>query len=557
MAKTREPLVLRLIDVLVRPFLDKNLDYATVREILKLKLVLDKRRVPISQRQKEKNGAEPKETSRSMLLTCIMYMFLGLFIASFQLLGNIFVANIFGYGALMFMLLTVYIGEYSSVLLDTTEKAFFGSLPIGKEELNTAKNIHIAYYIGVIAVSVLLPSVIAAAILHGFLYMALFTLVGAALVVFCLHLSGGMYYLLLKIFSGERLKDILNAFQVIVTVAIVLGYQIIPRIVNFRELASLDLSFNPFLFALPPAWFAAIFAVVFEAKLNWYYYILTAIGIFSFVLLETAYKGKITKEFEGKLDKLTEEVVENKSLSRFSRFICKVMSKDRQEKAFMELVLIQVSRDRNIKLKLYPQLANVVILPIIFMATRLQTGGISGLFQEMKTAPYYLALYMVGLSSAGIYDIIARGENKESLMFYQILPISNLSKCIRAGVKVVIFRYLTPLFAVMASFFVAVCGIRILPDVAVIYTAFLFITGLMIRMSAWVLPFSTEVTVSKAGYAILTFLINLAASGGTAFLHFMYLKTLPAKFAGVAVMLVLNLLVWKFLMNKKYVISRG
>ena len=72
-------------------------------------------------------------------------------------------------------------------------------------------------------------------------------------------------------------------------------------------------------------------------------------------------------EFEGELDKLTETAKENKSLSPFSKLMCKLLSKDEQENAFMKLVLIQVSRNRDMKLKLYPQLANVFILPIIMV----------------------------------------------------------------------------------------------------------------------------------------------------------------------------------------------
>ena len=45
--KSSEPLVLKIVDKLVKPFLSKDLNYNQIREILKLKLIMDSRRIPI------------------------------------------------------------------------------------------------------------------------------------------------------------------------------------------------------------------------------------------------------------------------------------------------------------------------------------------------------------------------------------------------------------------------------------------------------------------------------------------------------------------------------
>lgn len=559
MSKTKEPVMLKIVDTFVKPFLAKDLNYALIREILKLKLTLDKRRIPAinsSQPKKVKPGQKPKEVNRSMLLTGLLYMIMGLFIGSFQALPTHFVANVFGFGALMFILLSVYVSEYSAILLDTTEKPFFACLPVGEREFRVAKDIHIAYYIGFIAISAMLPSVIAAFFFHGLLYGIFYILVSFVVVVFCLRLAGGLYFVLLKLFSGEKLKDILNGFQVFVTIAIILGYQIIPRVIRFNELAKADFSSNYFLFLFPSAWFGSVFGILFEKQYNGYFLGLALLGLFVILLLEFTYRKKIMKEFDKELEKLSEEAKENKALGKISGFFCKVFSKDRQEKAFMELVLIRISRDRNLKMKLFPQLANAVILPLIFMLTEVQSGGFSGLLESIRTKPYYLALYAVGLSSASIYTLIGQAENKESKLFYQILPIPNLSKCIRAGVKVVIFKYLSPLFLLLATFFLAVSGPKILFDVFIIFLAFLFVTGLTIRMSAWVLPFSTETIAGNVGYRLMMFFMSFIISGGFGVAHFFLVKTLIMKALATFLLIVANLILWKLFMNKKYVIER-
>ena len=555
--KNSEPFVLKLVDKCVKPFLSKDLNYSHIRETLRLKLIMDSRRVsPALQNNGKKIGKEPK---KSMILTCLVYMGLGIFIASMQVMPNMFGANTISFAMLIFMLFSVYISEYSAVLLDTTEKSFYGALPIGKNEISTAKNIHIAYYIGTIAASMMLPSVVVGFISKGILYGLAFTLVSIVIVVVCLHLAGVIYYLLLKVFSGEKLKDILSGFQIFMTIAIILSYQIVPRVVSIAGFSKGQITFSPVYFLLPSAWFSAILESLFGAGGEWYIYVLAGITVPAFFLLEVLYKKKVMPEFEGELDKLTETAKENKSLSPFSKLMCKLLSKDEQENAFMKLVLIQVSRNRDMKLKLYPQLANVFILPIIMVLPQI-TGekGFTGFIENLRAGRWGLALlYFTGLTSASIYMIIGQTENPESIMFYQILPIENLSKCIRAGIKVVLFRYLTPIFVALSALLLGVYGFGVIPDLVIAYLSFIFVTGFIIRISAWVLPFSYESDAASAGNNLLMFFMSLFVFAVLGWIHIFWLKTLELQLIGIAVMILANLVLWKFFMNKKYIIARG
>ena len=555
--KNSEPFVLKLVDKCVKPFLSKDLNYNHIRETLRLKLIMDSRRVsPALQNNGKKIGKEPK---KSMILTCLVYMGLGIFIASMQVMPNMFGANTISFAMLIFMLFSVYISEYSAVLLDTTEKSFYGALPIGKNEISTAKNIHIAYYIGTIAASMMLPSVVVGFISKGILYGLAFTLVSIVIVVVCLHLAGVIYYLLLKVFSGEKLKDILSGFQIFMTIAIILSYQIVPRVVSIAGFSKGQITFSPVYFLLPSAWFSAILESLFGAGGEWYIYVLAGITVPAFFLLEVLYKKKVMPEFEGELDKLTETAKENKSLSPFSKLMCKLLSKDEQENAFMKLVLIQVSRNRDMKLKLYPQLANVFILPIIMVLPQI-TGekGFTGFIENLRAGRWGLALlYFTGLTSASIYMIIGQTENPESIMFYQILPIENLSKCIRAGIKVVLFRYLTPIFVALSALLLGVYGFGVIPDLVIAYLSFIFVTGFIIRISAWVLPFSYESDAASAGNNLLMFFMSLFVFAVLGWIHIFWLKTLELQLIGIAVMILANLVLWKFFMNKKYIIARG
>ena len=78
----------------------------------------------------------------------------------------------------------------------------------------------------------------------------------------------------------------------------------------------------------------------------------------------------------------------------------------------------------------------------------------------------------------------------------------------------------------------------------------------MIRLSAWVLPFSTATLTSNVGYNMIMFFMNMVVLGGFAAVHICLLNSLPLQIVGIGALIGLNMILWKLLMNKKYVIVR-
>ena len=121
----------------------------------------------------------------------------------------------------------------------------------------------------------------------------------------------------------------------------------------------------------------------------------------------------------------------------------------------------------------------------------------------------------------------------------------------------VLFRYLTPIFVALSALLLGVYGFGAIPDIMLAYLSFIFVTGLIIRISAWVLPFSYESDTASAGNNLLMFFMSLFVFAVLGWIHIFWLKTLELQLIGIAVMILANLVLWKFFMNKKYVIARG
>lgn len=557
------PFILRLLDRVLPLFLGKEVDYQVVRRILILKLTLDQRKVSAISwtqvRQKQTN-----QTNQNIqVFNYIMYIILGLFVAGLQFIGNLFTAHVISYGMLIFILLSVYVSEYSDVLLDVKEKPFYKVLPIEEKDLALAKKIHISLYIIGVAGSVLLPSLVAAFFVKGGLYALLFLTMGGLVAIFCISLAGALYFLLLKLFSGEKLKDILNYFQVFMTIAIIFGYQIIPRIINYQALNKLDFRPNPALYFLPSAWYAAIFAIIYHGQTNWFFYSLGLVGLVLLVAFYLLNRRVITPQFEKELSKLEVESRENKSLPKWKRFFCQLFSKSQPEEAYMALVSIHLSRDRNLKLKLYPQLANVIILPLIMIIPIVMENvsgkgfSLIGVLGQVKAFPFYLALYFIAAMVPTIYYIICQTDNMDTVWIYYSLPIPDIVAYIRAGVKVVLGLYFTPFFLGLAILFLLIyqrLGLGL--DIFLIYLFCLLYSAVGIYIFTWSLPFSLVEPVKNTGKKILLSFISLFVLAAWGAVHYFFFKTWLIKSLVILALLAANYLWWKHSMKGDYVLAR-
>ena len=108
-------------------FLDKykgiyekfGVDYEKMRLILKIKLTMDERRVPTIM----KNNSKKKEEKNVFVKSLFFYAFMGLFmgIITFISTNKMYVYTM-TFAIFMFIVLSVFIADFSSVLLDIRDK---------------------------------------------------------------------------------------------------------------------------------------------------------------------------------------------------------------------------------------------------------------------------------------------------------------------------------------------------------------------------------------------------------------------------------------------------
>ncbi|HEX3026646.1 MAG TPA: ABC transporter permease, partial [Clostridia bacterium] len=221
---------LKFLDRLRPVFESFGVDYPVMRKILRIKLMMDSRRVPtvMSNRQ---SGNEGSRSNRSSLL---LDGFLGLFIGLMVVMPMpLFIKMNIVLGMLLFMIMTTMISDFSSVLLDLRDKNILLTLPVNARTLNAAKLLHIVIYLTEITAALAAAS-LAAGLIHCGVWFFLLLLFELILICgFVLLFTSILYFIILRFFSGEKLKDMITYFQILLSVCMTLGYQLVGRLFDF------------------------------------------------------------------------------------------------------------------------------------------------------------------------------------------------------------------------------------------------------------------------------------------------------------------------------------
>ncbi len=203
--------------------------------------------------------------------------------------------------------------------------------------------------------------------------------------LFCTGCVVLVYQLCLRWFGRERLDGLMTTAQVLVAVAAVVGGQMVPQLMRGFG-GKLDLSIKSWWIALlPPAWFAGFDdALAGSGRAgSW------ALGGFGLAATTTVLWlafGKLASAYETGLQTLNETTSARRSGRAGRRWIDVLVAtpplcwwlRDSVTRAAFLLTAAYLVRDRDVKLRIYPGLAPMLAMPIIFLVQDQGRGGMGG-----------------------------------------------------------------------------------------------------------------------------------------------------------------------------------
>lgn len=532
---------LKILD-LFRPLFEAfGVEYEKMRLIVNMKLTLDKR----------KNNSS--ENKNSLMQSVILYLIIGLVASRIIVMPIDIMTKMTVLFALIFvMLLTCFITDFSSVILDTYDRHIIGITDVKDITLNMAKIVHIIIYISIISLSISAFSIIMILMAYNIGFCLLFILCMILMDFLLIMMTSVIYYLLIKIFKGEKLKDVLNLFQIFMILVFSIMYYFITSSLSDIQI-NYTFSINAYDLFIPFMWFASLFCVIFYGKIQTLYIIISILGIIVPILSIFIYI-KLTPAFERNLEKLEQVSYNEKDSKSKKSFVSKLgnkICKNNEEKSFFEFIYINLSRDREFKTRVYPTLASGIIMPLVLLiVTYDRSMSIMEYLKSLSTTNNFLNIYLAVILLQNCILLLKYSKEYEASFIYDVLPISKKKNIYSAEFKVIIIKLFVPVFIIIGIPYLILFKAKFIVHLLIAFVSTIFISMGTFRVNDKSLPFSEDYAVTANTSNFLNIIKSIGFVGVAVLLHYLIILKTPYIFS--VVYLILLILIMKIIWNKVF-----
>lgn len=532
---------LKILD-LFRPLFEAfGVEYEKMRLIVSMKLTLDKR----------KNNSS--ENKNSLMQSVILYLVIGLVASRIIVMPIDIMTKMTVLFALIFvMLLTCFITDFSSVILDTYDRHIIGITDVKDITLNMAKIVHIIIYISIMSLSISAFSIIMILMAYNIGFCLLFILCMILMDFLLIMMTSVIYYLLIKIFKGEKLKDVLNLFQIFMIFVFSIMYYFITSSLSDIQI-NYTFSINAYDLFIPFMWFASLFCVIFYGKIQTLYIIMAILGIIVPILSILIYI-KLTPAFERNLDKLEQVSYNEKDSKSKKSFVSKLANKickNNEEKSFFEFIYTNLSRDREFKTRVYPTLASGIIMPLVLLfVTYDRSISIMEYLKSLSTTNNFLNIYLAVILLQNCILLLKYSKEYEASFIYDVLPISKKKNIYSAEFKVIIIKLFVPVFIIIGIPYLILFKAKFIVHLLIAFVSTIFISMGTFRVNDKSLPFSEDYAVTANTSNFLNIIKSIGFVGAAVLLH--YLIILKAPYIFSVAYLILLILIMKIIWNKVF-----
>jgi len=504
-----------------RWFIEKmGADYDQFIRILKLKLTLDDRRV---NRYSKKSGNAQEKT---LIKQSFFQVFMGTFFALFLVLvKDPFTFFYLSHTFLMAMMAMMIISEFSTILFDTTDNVIIQPLPIKGNTISLARNAHVFVYLAMMAFCISLISIIVAIYKFGNMAGLIFVFTIFLNVLFTLFFANILYLGIMRIVSGERLKNLLMYFQIFIAIFFMAAYQIGLKMVDKTVIQDMVLQVHWFTYLLPPAFFSGLIDALTTLNFDQSHllFIAEALIIPPFAIYCT---GKyLTPVFNRKLmdleqgDRVSKIKSETAKASLWYKMMSSLLVHTTDEKAAFKLMWKMTGRERQFKQTMLPTFAYVILMIIAPNINKHQS------FSDFTSGyKYLLILYAFTLVAFSLCTALLIGSNQSSTWLFKSLPLKSPASFFKGAINAAFARFFIPFYLIIGIVVCVLWGIKVLPDVFIAFLAIYLITSLLYYFQQPGFPFSLEKTAIQGGMNAIKVFGLMALAGIVGFTHFALLK---------------------------------
>lgn len=510
---------------LLRPFRplfqSVGVEFDQLLTIVGTKLLLDTRRGGDS------TSFNRLATGGSSVMAYIMYTLLGGLVSILiSVVPSAVVAYATYHAFLMFFIALILISDYSSVMLDTSDNSIILPRPVSSQTLLAARVTHIVIYIGQYAFCLTIIPVVVSFITHGWQAGVANVFVSLLSVLLAFAVTGALYLLLIRFFKEERLKTLINAFQIFTPIVLLTGYQLLPRLFDVADAKNILNVLPWWSLAVPPLWMAGSVNVFVDQAFTVLAAACMVLAIatpFALIWLNTRYLAPFfASRLEG-LGTSSAPAAPRVALGRESLFdrILKKFTQPGAERATFQLVGRYFSRDRKLKLRMYPSIGYMVVMAVILIfRSKSSSQTWSDFFTQLpQTHDYIIALYMVVFVVFGAaFEIFYSDEYKAVWVFY-IAPLAAPGRILTGTLKAIFIKLFLPFYGFISLLVLFIWRISALPAILIVLLTSLLAVLLVLLANEKNLPFSMQPSLRHQGSFIARGIMALILIAGFGSAH--------------------------------------
>lgn len=400
----------------------------------------------------------PKSVAKKLWLTLLFYGLFG-FITVSMATQPVFALSIYLH-AMTFAFLGMFVASSAGEILFNKEEAdILMHRPINPRDLLWAKiRVLIEISLWVAGAFNLAGLFVGLASPDSNWFYPLVHAVSTALeALFCTGSVVLVYQLCLRWFGRERLDGLMTTTQVLISVAAVGCSQILPRIM-FRYGHGLAVSEDTWWVALvPPAWFAGFDdALAGNSTLaSWLY---GGIAILATGLVLWLAFIKLAQNYESGLQVIAEITAKPKT-RRGRSWVAHLASvpplswwlRHPVSRASFLLLTAYLVRDRDVKLRIYPGIAPMLIIPFVFL---FQKGGAGDGFGIAFSGGYIGIIPLLGL------NILKYSQQWQASDIFRMAPVLGPAGLCDGARRAVLFFLTLPMVIAIALIIIFVQGLN-------------------------------------------------------------------------------------------------
>ncbi len=459
-----ETYLLKFLDFFTWTFRLIKVDYSQLRAIVATKLLIDSRRQHISFSRKSNT-----ESGNAFLMTLFFYAIFGGFVAlAMYSIPSFMLSMIFFFAYIMVMVAMTLITDFSSILLDTSDNTIILPRPVDGRTLFVSRITHILLYLGQLTFALSVFPIILVLLKYGGMLTVFFLLALVLSIITALVLTNAVYLLILQFASEEKLRNVINSFQIFMAVAIMGGYQILPRIMERLDMETYVFEIKWWSYLLPPVWMAGMLELTHfgfvDAK-----HIGLAICAISLppasAYLVSRYLTPVFSKKLGALNGGIQPIEKHKKekdglVSRISSWITSTAA----EQGAFNLIYKILARDRKIKLKIYPAFGYIIIFGLIFLLRGKEDFATT--WANLPNSDYHLLLlYLtVMVLQVALYEIPYSDDFKASWIYFST-PIIKPGEILAGTLKAIFVKLFLPGYIAISTLVLFVWGIAAWDDI--------------------------------------------------------------------------------------------